>query len=189
MRLGHELFDSFQESFLIRIFRLAFEMQEEVLSTDYQVKAVETEQEYFEALSLLHTCYVKKGLMAEDPRRIRLGIHHLLPETNIIIVKHRGVCVGTGTIIHRGDFPFPSHKAFAQEVDRTLSARPSVLEFSGLAVHPDFRSKGNLIQLLMIKFYYQLSNMIYENPHTRKSSHNLFNSSQGCKFLSDPRGL
>ncbi|MBK7960441.1 MAG: hypothetical protein IPK04_03985 [Bdellovibrionales bacterium] len=170
-QFSNQIIDSFQELILLRMFRHAFELNPQVLSSEFEVKAAETADEYFEALGLLHHCYVRKGLMTEDPRRIRLGLHHLLPETNIIMVRHKGICVGTGTVIHRGDFPFPAQKAFGEEAKKTLDNQASVLEFSGLAVHPDYRAQGNAIQLLMIKFYIQLINRIYKNPYTICSIH------------------
>jgi hypothetical protein len=140
-------------------------------SPNYSVKTVETRDEYFASLRLLHDCYVQKGLMNRDPRGIRLRIHHLLPESNILICKYKNEVVGTCTLVHRGRIPYPVQSSFPKETADALNISDSVVEISALAVHPDYRQKGNMIQLLMTKYLIQLLNLMYANPYVICSVH------------------
>lgn len=151
--------------------RRSLSLPTNIFSNDFQVKTVDCYQEYYEALGLLHDCYVQKGLMAKDPRKLRLSIYHLLPETNIMIVKHKGTIVGTGTIIHKGSIPLPVQKAFPKSVEDLAGQHSDLIEFSGLAVHPDYRQQGHVILLLLAKYFFQLSNRIYENPYSLCTVH------------------
>lgn len=146
-------------------------MPEEIYDNKYTVKMVETSREYFGALKLLHDSYVVKGLMAPDSRGIRITPHHLLPETHIMIVKSGEEIVGTGTIVHEHQVPFPSYKVYSQEIKKLVNGHNHLIELSSLAVHPDYRKKNNMIQILISKYYTHFVNQLYDRPYHICTAH------------------
>lgn len=151
--------------------RKMLKLPDEIKDMKYSVKIVETATEYFGALRLLYDSYVYKGLMSEDPRRLRLTLHHLLPETNIIIVKCNEEIIATGTVIHDHQIDFPSAKIYKDEFLKFKNYDYQITELSSLAVHPDFRNKNNIIQILISKFYAQFVNRLYSKPYHICSAH------------------
>lgn len=153
------------ENMKIKMMRRFLRMSDDLHSKDFVVKCVANLDEFKEALSLLHDCYVKKGLMKPHPSGLRVMPHHLLPETNIMIVLHNGKVVATGTIVHRGLIKLPSYSAFSDKFSFYTEKEADSHEFSALAVHPEYRKRKNVLQLLLTKYYVHLMNLVYKKPY------------------------
>lgn len=149
----------------IRFMRSLVRLPNESHSSEYTVKCVSTLEEFKGALNLLHDCYVQKGLMKPQPSRMRLMPHHLLPETNIMIVLHEGKIVATGSVVHRGLIKLPSYSAFSEKFSYYTANEVDSHEFSALAVDYNYRKKKNLMQIFLSKYYLHLLNKIYNNPY------------------------
>lgn len=159
------------EQMQLYLSRKLMPLPEGLYDSKYTVKMVETPSEYFGALKLLHDSYVVKGLMDPDPRGIRITPHHLLPETHIMIVKSGDEIIGTGTIVHEHQVPFPSYKVYTEEIKKLIDRNHNLIELSSLAVHPDYRKKNNMIQILISKYYAHFVNQLYQHPYHICTAH------------------
>jgi hypothetical protein len=129
------------------IFRNSLHLPKEI-PKNLKFKLVSNEIEFFDALKVLHDCYVDRGYMNPDPLGIRITPYHLLPSTLMAIATWDDKVVATMTVVRDNKLGLPMDNIFNLS---SLREQGEVLaEVSALAIHPDFRwSNGNLFHCLI----------------------------------------
>lgn len=119
---------------------------------DFQVNIATTQEELEKAYSLLHGCYVGTKLMAPDPSGLRCNFFSFLPNTTTVVAKIGKDVVGTVSLIKDSAFGLPSDKDFQTENDQLRMDGHQLVEVSSLAIDPEFRKKGHVISLNLMKY-------------------------------------
>lgn len=105
------------------------------------------------AFRLLHDAYVEQKFIEPQASGLRLLLQHALPTSTAIVAKCGDKVVGTVSLIRDNPLGLPMEKAFSVDEYRARGER--LVEFSCLAIHPDYRrEKGGAIFLPMLVFAY-----------------------------------
>lgn len=119
---------------------------------------VATEKEDFErAFQLLHDCYVGSGLMDPHPSGLRCNSYSFLPHTAIIVLKREGRVIGTVSLIRDSSMGLPSDEKYKDQNDSLRTQGRILTEVSALAIDPEFRNQGHILNLMLMKFLYNYS--------------------------------
>lgn len=92
-----------------------------------------TRRERIEAFRLVYDNYVKKGLIPENPDRMRVTSFHLLPTTQVFVAKRHGRVVCTVTLIGDGQLGVPMDETNPDVVERRRRKDLFIGEVSCLA--------------------------------------------------------
>ena len=68
------------------------------------------------AFRLAHDRYVWRRYMPPQPSGRRLGVHHVLPSTKVVVAKAEGRVVGTITVVEDSCLGLPMDEAFGGEL-------------------------------------------------------------------------
>ncbi len=107
------------------------------------------------AFRLIYDSYLSYGFQENDPSRMRIKFHNLLPVSYLLVVKRAGKIAGTITLIRDNSFGLPVEKLFKEEVSKIRTANSLVCELSGLAVGasiPHTESRQILMSLFRYAF-------------------------------------
>jgi hypothetical protein len=111
-----------------------------------------TDRDTFEqALRLQHDQYVAQGYMDPHPSGLRLSVHHALPSTCVFVARSGDRVVGTMTLIVDSALGLPMDEIYADDLRELRRERSGLTEFSGLALHPDYKRSGVAILLRLIR--------------------------------------
>lgn len=104
-----------------------------------------------QAFRLQHDQYVAQGYMDPHPSGLRLSIHNALPSTCVFVARSGHQVVGTMTLIVDSALGLPMDEIYAGDLAGLRRERSGLTEFSGLALHPDYKSSGVAILLRLIR--------------------------------------
>ena len=104
-----------------------------------------------QAFRLQHDQYVAQGYMDPHPSGWRLSIHNALPLTGVFVARSGHQVVGTMTLIVDSALGLPMDEIYADDLLGLRRERSGLTEFSGLALHPDYKSSGVAILLRLIR--------------------------------------
>ncbi len=82
------------------------------------IHAAQNRDQLEQALHLVHDVYVRAGHMLPHPSGIRIGPHHLLPQSRTFVAALEGEVVATLGLFPDSPCKLPLDCAFAQETDR-----------------------------------------------------------------------
>jgi len=85
------------------------------------------------AFRLLHERYVWRRYMLPQPSGRRLGLHHVLPSTKVVVAKAEDRVVGTITIVEDSCVGLPMDEAFGGELGRLRERGRRLAEGASLA--------------------------------------------------------
>lgn len=103
-------------------------------------KIAGTFDEWCDAFSLIHDCYVRSGLSEPRVGRMRVIPHHLLQTSSVLIAQFDRSIIGTLTLIRDSGAGLPMEIVYADEVAGIRSQGISIAEVSCLATQPLSRS-------------------------------------------------
>jgi hypothetical protein len=95
-----------------------------------------TTGDYDGAFRLVHDRYVARGYMPPQPSGRRLGAHHALASTKVVVGRHRGRVVATLSVIADSPLGVPSDALWPAEIDALRAGGRRIAEISALAVDP-----------------------------------------------------
>ncbi|MFK8139165.1 MAG: hypothetical protein AB8E15_12460 [Bdellovibrionales bacterium] len=119
---------------------------------DYEVKIAETESEIRQAFELIYNQYRKYNYASKNDFKMRITPYHMIPNTIILIVKHKvfNKVVGTCSLIQRSSMGLPLEAVF--DLSSLVQEKDKVVEISSLAIDPSFNKHSGSITLPLIKF-------------------------------------
>jgi hypothetical protein len=86
------------------------------------------------AFRLAHDRYVWRRYMAPEPSGRRLGLHHVLPSTKVVVAKAGDRVVGTITVVEDSCLGLPMDEAFGEELGRFRERGRRLAEGASLVV-------------------------------------------------------
>lgn len=136
---------------LYRRLYLAIPKPEEFAGFNFEI--ARTREDLEAAYRLLHDVYAEQKFIAPNSSGLRLVLQHALPTTTTIVAKHGDKVVGTVSLMRDNPLGLPMEKVFELENFRTSGSR--LVEFSCLAIHPDYRrDSGGALFIPMLVFAY-----------------------------------
>ncbi len=121
------------------------------------VKIAETVNEYEQSFRLTHDVYLHMGYIRKpQPYGLLCGIHSLLPETVIFVVKLNGDdVVSTLTEIPDTEaFGLPMDAIYKRELDALRNKGRRIAELSALVISPNYRGKNLFMPLVQAMYQY-----------------------------------
>jgi ribosomal protein S18 acetylase RimI-like enzyme len=105
-------------------------------------------EDYWQAYSLVHDCYVQRGYIEPCQGGARIRSFEAIPEMATFVAKvdDRVVAV-TSVLMDSPELGLPSDKAFGPEIDKLRRDGRRVCEITNLAVHPDHRCRNVFSEL------------------------------------------
>jgi hypothetical protein len=119
-----------------------------------QVQVATDKEDFERAFQLLHDCYVKSGLMDPHPSGLRCNSYSFLPNTAIIVLKLNHRVIGTVSLIRDSTMGLPSDEKYKDENDKLRTNGKVLTEVSALAIDPEFRNRGHMLTLMLMKYLY-----------------------------------
>jgi hypothetical protein len=102
-------------------------------SCEVVYKIASRREEFYAAFGLAYKAYVRAGLSARHPYRLRVTPYHLLPTTEVFLVEKDGGVISTMTLIRDGELGLPMETVYGEEVARYRRQGNSLAEVSCLA--------------------------------------------------------
>ncbi len=100
---------------------------------------------------LVYDAYVRSGLTAPNPFRLRLTPYHLLPTTEVFTARRAGSIVCTMTLVRDGRLGLPMESLFPEQVAWRRAEGITVAEVSCLAdSHHDLKASFPVVFRLMV---------------------------------------
>jgi len=161
-----------------------------VPASPYELKVTESQAEREAAFKLVHEAYVRAGLMARHAMGMRVMKHHLLDQTDVLVVKRHGKVVFTSSLVREGEFGLPLESLFATEVNSLRQRGLQVAEVSCLASDSALEDKTQRFELFveMIGLLFQTARfhgvdrvLLAVHPRHAKVYQRMF----GCELCSD----
>ena len=98
-------------------------------------------EEFAEAYSLVHDCYVERGYIERNEGGIRVRPFEAMSEMATFVAKAEGKVIAvTSVLMDSPELALPSDKAFEGELAALRAEGRRVCEITNLAVHPDYRN-------------------------------------------------
>lgn len=138
----------------ISVFRKAVRIPSLVYNPFFKVRVAKTKEDLERAYTLLHSGYVKLGLMDPDPSGLRCNMHSFLPETTTVILEMHGEVLGTLSLIKDSSLGLPSDTEFREQNQKLRLAGKTLVEASSLCVDSRFQGKDHALSFLLSKFLY-----------------------------------
>lgn len=91
-------------------------------------------QDRCDAYRLVYENYLEKGLIQENPYRMRVTPYHLLPSTSVFVARLNGSVICTVSLIGDGQLGLPMESIYSGEVQASRDKGLYVGEISCLAV-------------------------------------------------------
>ena len=105
-------------------------------------------EDYWQAYSLVHDCYVQRGYIEPCRDGARIRLFEAIPEMATFVAKvDDSVVAVTSVLMDSPELGLPSDKAFGPEIDKLRRAGRRVCEITNLAVHPDHRCRNVFSEL------------------------------------------
>lgn len=126
-------------------------------NSNLETRLASTLADYRKAFSLLHDCYVAKGLMEPHSSGMRCSVHSFLPHNRVIVVvdKNTDEVVGTVSLILDNSMGLPAESEYLEEVDVVRRMRKGkLIEVSALAIDKKYRNQAHAIQFMLNKYLY-----------------------------------
>lgn len=127
----------------------------QTLPRELSFKVATTQQEYLQALEILHQCYLEKGYTKKNKSNIRVTPYHLLPITTVLLALWKNEIIGTISIIRDNPLGVPMDKSF--DLSKFRQKGTIVAEISALAIKKEFRGKSGEIFFPFVRFTWNLS--------------------------------
>ena len=152
-------------------------------------KVAETRNERKRAFRLVYDVYHKAGLMAENPRRMRVTAHHLLESTDVLVARQGEDVLLTISSVRDGALGLPVESIFPGEVDAMRREGLNLAEVSCVASCVPTPSKKLRFEILVrmmsimaqqAQRYHVDRLLLAVHPRHAKVYQRLF----GCKIIS-----
>lgn len=153
-KLITKVFKLMPESIRHQFYRNRAEVPEFALDMNFTVEIARTEADLESSYRLLHDSYVSAKLMSPDESGLRCNLYTFLPHSTVIVAKYKGEVVGTVTLIRDSIWGLPTDNDYKNENNRLRSAGGKLVEVSALAVSKSYRSSGNAVSLLLMKYLF-----------------------------------
>lgn len=86
-----------------------------------------------DAFRLVYRSYVRASLDSPNESGMRLTPYHLLPTTDVVLVKDAGVAISTASIIVDGPLGLPAESIYGKEIDAMRRQGLRIAEIGSLA--------------------------------------------------------
>ena len=115
-------------------------------------------QEVREAFSLLYRSYRKKGLISQNPYKLRVTHYNLLPESGSFVVKADDEVIATLSVLADSrHFGLPMAELYRAELADLRADGRSLAEISGLAIDRRYSPLSILLVMNLVKMLYRYS--------------------------------
>lgn len=135
-----------------RIIRSQFEICYD-LSANYTFKLAESDDEIEQALKIVHDSYLHLGYIDRRPEGVHFNAHICLPQTSMLIIKHKDEVIGTMSLIPDSSLGLPSEVTW--DLSKVKSETPNIAEVSCLAIKRSHKSSKGHLLLTLCKFLYE----------------------------------
>ena len=104
-----------------------------VTRSEVVYKIATRREELYAALGLVYKSYVRAGLSARHPYRMRVTPYHVLPTTEVFVAVKEGEVISTVSLIRDGELGLPMESLYGKEVESYRGHEFSLAEVSCLA--------------------------------------------------------
>ena len=128
------------------------------------LKWAETRDELAKAFTLVYEEYAKSGYTKNGrPSNMFFNLHHLLPETAVLIMKDKENIISTLSLVTDSEhFGLPMDTIYREEIDALRRRNLRVMEFSALATSDEYRLKNIIMYLFRQSYWHAVENNIQE---------------------------
>lgn len=114
-----------------------------------QITQAYTIDEYRQALSLVHDCFVASGIIQPEPSGLRVRVFDLIPETALYVAKCDNKTIGvTGLVLDGPQVGLPCDCAFKNVNDSYRNQGKKLCEGTDWAVCREYRQTPVLMMLM-----------------------------------------
>ncbi|MCB0419522.1 MAG: hypothetical protein KDD61_00905 [Bdellovibrionales bacterium] len=127
------------------------------LDKEITISVAESSEDFKAAFALIYSEYLRLGYIKKDDIRMYYKLHHLLPESTLIVAKKQGQVIGTISLIRDNEFGLPLESCFALSENRKESARNKrLVEICSFVIDRSYRRTGGTdLSIYMFKYLYE----------------------------------
>ena len=103
------------------------------VTSELEVKIARSKEELLAAFRLVYQSYSRSGLVASNPSRLRLTPYHLLPESEVLVAKARGIVISTMSLFVDGKYGLPMESMYPKEISTLRQRGLKIAEVGSLA--------------------------------------------------------
>lgn len=129
--------------------RHARKMMSTAFDGDYTVSIARTVDEYEDAFRLVRIGYVYQGYLPMRSPELRIYDQHVLPESVVLVAKHRGDVVGTMTLTLDSPAGLPLDKDYPEELAELRRGGEKLVEYGALTVLRPHQKSGVTVLMNM----------------------------------------
>ncbi len=111
------------------------------LFSGIEYRVARSRDELAQAYHLVYEEYLKQGYIHENPSKMRLSLHNLIPETTTFIAHVDSTVIATATVILDSPLGLPMDELYQNELAGLRSERARLCEVSMLAHNSDLISE------------------------------------------------